>query len=159
MKVTADTSVIIRAVVADNPQQAALARELLANAEVVAMPLPALCEFVWVLSQGYRFSGREIAFALRKLTESENVATNRPAVEAGLDYLDRGGDFADGVIAYEGRWLGGALFVSFDTKAVTLAKASGKPAQLLVVAPEKNELTGIAKGEPKTGYRDRKDRY
>ncbi len=32
--------------------------------------------------------------------------------------LDAGGDFADGIIAYEGRWLGGSTFVSFDKKAV-----------------------------------------
>ncbi len=31
--------------------------------------------------------------------------------------VDAGGDFADGVIAYEGRWLGGETFVSFDRKA------------------------------------------
>ncbi len=28
--------------------------------------------------------------------------------------LDAGGDFADGVIAYEGQWLGADTFVSFD---------------------------------------------
>ncbi len=35
-----------------------------------------------------------------------NVVVNRPAAEAGLALLDAGGDFADGVIAYEGSWLG-----------------------------------------------------
>jgi predicted nucleic-acid-binding protein len=34
--------------------------------------------------------------------------------------LGAGGDFADGLIAYEGNWLGGETFVSFDKKAVTL---------------------------------------
>jgi predicted nucleic-acid-binding protein len=41
---------------------------------------------------------------------------NRPAAEAGLALLDAGGDFADGVIAYEGSWLGADAFVSFDKK-------------------------------------------
>ncbi len=41
---------------------------------------------------------------------------NRPAVEAGLSVLGTGGDFADGVIAYEGRWLGAEELVSFDKK-------------------------------------------
>jgi hypothetical protein len=31
-----------------------------------------------------------------------NVIVNRPAVEAGLALLEAGGDFADGVIVYEG---------------------------------------------------------
>jgi len=41
---------------------------------------------------------------------------NRPAVEAGLAMLEAGGDFADGIMAYEGRWLGGETFVSFNKK-------------------------------------------
>jgi predicted nucleic-acid-binding protein len=57
--------------------------------------------------------------------------TNRLAVEAGLDFLDKSGDFADGAIAYEGRWLGAEEFVSFDKQAVSLLKSQGKRARLL----------------------------
>ncbi|MGO3123578.1 MAG: hypothetical protein ACTIKR_06105 [Advenella sp.] len=56
---------------------------------------------------------------------------NRPAVEAGLLMLEAGGDFADGVIAYEGNWLGGETFVSFDKLAVKLLMEQGEAAQLL----------------------------
>jgi predicted nucleic-acid-binding protein len=59
------------------------------------------------------------------------VVTNRPAAEAGLALLDRGGDFADGVIAYEGHWLGAEEFVSFDKQAVSLLKSQGKRARQL----------------------------
>ena len=45
--------------------------------------------------------------------------------------LEAGGDFADGVIAFEGRWLGGDTFVSFDKKAVALLKAQGLQTSLL----------------------------
>jgi len=45
--------------------------------------------------------------------------------------LDTGGDFADGVIAYEGNWLGADTFVSFDKKTVDLLHAQGKSARLL----------------------------
>jgi predicted nucleic-acid-binding protein len=62
---------------------------------------------------------------------SGNVVANRPAVEAGLALLDEGGDFADGIIAYEGRWLGAEMFVSFDKKAVKLMKAQGETVRLL----------------------------
>jgi predicted nucleic-acid-binding protein len=61
----------------------------------------------------------------------DNVELDRPAIEAGLEVLEAGGDFADGVIAYEGRWLGAEEFVSFDKKAVSLLKAQGKRARLL----------------------------
>ena len=42
--------------------------------------------------------------------------------------LGAGGDFADGVIAYEGNWLSGETFVSFDKKAVMLLTAQGQSA-------------------------------
>jgi len=89
------------------------------------------CEFVWVLRQGYKKSAAEIAGAIRKLLRSASVATNRPAVEAGLEFLEKGGDFADGVIAYEGNWLGAEEFVSFDRQAVSLLQSQGKRARLL----------------------------
>ena len=45
--------------------------------------------------------------------------------------LEANGDFADGVIAHEGIWLGGETFVSFDKRAVSLLTARGQPARLL----------------------------
>ena len=103
----------------------------MAKANIVAVTLPALCELVWVLSQGYKTPSAEIGEAIRRLTNGGNVVVNRPAVEAGLALLDAGGDFADGVIAYEGSWLGADTFVSFDKKAVKLMEAQGGPARLL----------------------------
>jgi predicted nucleic-acid-binding protein len=103
----------------------------LANADMVALAMPVLCELVWVLSQGYKIPSAEIAETIRRLMAGANVVLNRPAAEAGLALLDAGGDFADGVIAYEGNWLGAETFVSFDKKAVKLMDAQGKPARLL----------------------------
>jgi predicted nucleic-acid-binding protein len=56
---------------------------------------------------------------------------NRPAAEAGLAQLDAGGDFADGVIAHEGSWLGADTFISFDKTAVKLMEARGESVRLL----------------------------
>ena len=131
MKVTIDTNVLVRALTGDDARQSAIACDVLAKADVIALPLPVLCELVWVLSQGYGVSASEIAQAIRGLIDSRNTAVNRLAVEAGLDMLDRGGDFADGVIAYEGRWLGAEIFVSFDRKAVKLVRAMGNSAKEL----------------------------
>jgi hypothetical protein len=63
--------------------------------------------------------------------DGANVVVNRPAAEAGLALLDAGDDFPDGVIAYEGNWLGADAFVSFDKKAVKLMKAKGGSARPL----------------------------
>jgi len=131
MKITTDTNVLVRAITGDNAQQSKVAQAQLANADVVALALPALCELVWVLSQGYKIRSAEIAEAIRLLMNSGNVVANRPAVEAGLALMDAGGDFADGVIAYEGSWLGAEMFVSFDKKAAQLLEAQGECVRLL----------------------------
>ncbi|WP_313802713.1 type II toxin-antitoxin system VapC family toxin [Sphingobium sp.] len=130
MKVVADTNILVRAGTQDHPVQGPIARDIMAKAQVVAVALPALCEFCWVLRTAYRFSGQEIAYSLRLLLAADNVATDREAAEAGLAILDAGGDFADGVIAHMGRWLGGETFVSFDKEAVRLLQAQGEEAQI-----------------------------
>ena len=131
MKVTADTNVLIRAAVQDDLHQARRAAKILAEADLVAVPVPVLCEFVWVLRRGYRKSATDVSDAIRRLLRSRNVVINRTAVEAGLSALDAGGDFADGAIAYEGEWLGAEEFVSFDSKAVSLLQGQGHQARLL----------------------------
>lgn len=131
MKVAVDTNVLVRAAVCDDPAQASIATKVLTDAELIAVALPCLCEFVWVLLRVYSFQPLDAAAAIRALLAAANVEVNRPAVEAGLSVLEAGGDFADGVIAYEGSWLGGETFVSFDKEAVALLTAQGQPARLL----------------------------
>lgn len=131
MKVTADTNVLIRAAVQDDLPQARRAAKLLADADLIAVPVPVLCELVWVLRRGYKKSAADVSDAIRRLMRTANVAMNRPAVEAGLSALDAGGDFADGVIAYEGEWLGAEEFVSFDAQAISLMQAQGSRARLV----------------------------
>jgi predicted nucleic-acid-binding protein len=95
------------------------------------VPIPVLCEFVWVLRRGYKKSVSDISDAIRRLMNGVNVVMNRPAVEAGLSVLDAGGDFADGVIAYEGDWLGAEESVSFDSKAISILQSQGSRTRLL----------------------------
>lgn len=131
MKITADTNVLVRAVTEDDDQQSRIAQAALKKAEVLAISIPTLCELVWVLAQGYKIPSGSIAETIRRLINAANVVVNRPATEAGLALLEAGGDFADGVIAYEGSWLGADTFVSFDKKAVKLLAAQGQSTRLL----------------------------
>jgi predicted nucleic-acid-binding protein len=131
MRITADTNVLLRAIVADDEAQSQLAIEALESAELVAVSVQSLCEFAWVLGRRYGVSRADIGSAVRRLMETRNVVVNRPAVEAGLSVLGAGGDFADGAIAYEGAWLGAETFVSFDKQAVTSLAAQGRRARLL----------------------------
>jgi predicted nucleic-acid-binding protein len=131
MKITVDTNVLVRAVVRDDQRQARAAAKLLKEAELIAVSVPCLCEFVWVLRRVYNFGQQDVSAALEALLNASNVAVNRPAVDAGLAVLHEGGDFADGLIVYEGDWLGGETFVSFDKKAVSLIVKQGQQAKLL----------------------------
>lgn len=131
MKITVDTNVLVRAAVQDDRQQARKAANVLQEADLVAVPVPVLCEFVWVLRRGYKKSVPEVSDAIYRLMKSANVVMNRPVVESGLSLLDAGGDFADGVIAHEGNWLGGEEFLSFDSRAVSVLQAQGTRARLL----------------------------
>jgi predicted nucleic-acid-binding protein len=131
MKISVDTNVLARALLNDDPAQSRAARKLLKEASLIAVPLPCLCELVWVLRQGAKLPRGDVATAIRSLMNVGNVVVNRPAAELGLAVLDAGGDFADGAIAYEGAWLGGETFVSFDKRAVTVLSAQGEATQLL----------------------------
>lgn len=125
MKITADTNVLVRAIVRDEPVQAAAAEKILREASYIVISLPCLCEVVWVLRRFYHFDCAATAKAIQALIDSRNVITNRVAAGAGLALLVAGGDFADGVIAHEGARLGGEVFVSFDRRAVSRLTEQG----------------------------------
>jgi predicted nucleic-acid-binding protein len=131
VNITADTTILVRALVADDPAQAAEASRVMRDASSIAVPLPVLCELVWVLKRVYGFAVADIGAAIRSLLAAGNVRLDRPAVEAGLALLEADGDFADGVIAHQGQWLGGEVFVSFDRQAVALLQQQGVAAELI----------------------------
>ena len=131
MKISVDTNVLVRAVLQDDASQGEAAATLLRSASLIAVSLPCLCDLVWVLRRGAKLSVADVALTIRDLLGAGNVVMNRPAVEAGLAVLEAGGDFADGIMAYEGEWLGGETFVSCDRQAVALLTQQGQAARLL----------------------------
>ncbi|MGX5802872.1 type II toxin-antitoxin system VapC family toxin [Bradyrhizobium sp. Arg314] len=131
MKISLDSNVLLRLIVGDDPTQQQQAVDALEGAELVAISVQALCEFVWVLDRSYRVARPDISASIRRILDMRNVVANRPTIEAGLAVLDAGGDFADGVIAFDGQWLGGETFVSFDRKAIKLVEGQGTPTLLL----------------------------
>lgn len=131
MKVTADSNLLVRALVQDDPEQAKAAIDLLESAEWIAIPVPVLCELVWVLRRVYGFEASDCATSIEALMGSSGVSLDRQAVHAVLKLLSSGGDFADGVIAYGGRALGGEQLATFDKEAARLLSAAGEPVMLL----------------------------
>ena len=126
MKIIADTNILVRALTGDEPKQSSLAQDLLLNADLVAIPAVVLCELCWVLSRSYKIAREEIIAAIQSLISSENVVVDTSAVEVGLAMINTGGDFADGIIADHGQWLGGDVFASFDEHAIKLLEDAGR---------------------------------
>jgi predicted nucleic-acid-binding protein len=122
---------LARAVLLDDAQQGRAATALLKEASLIAVSSPCLCERVWILRRGAKLSKDEVAETIGDLLNARNVAMTRPAVETCLAVLEAGGDFADGVIAYQSHWLGGETFVSFDKGAVELVIQKGPAARLV----------------------------
>ena len=131
MRMIADSNVLLRFVLGDDPKQYKVALDTMVKAEAVAVTNQALCEMVWVLRARYGVSRLAIAATIRGLLETRNVVLDSATVNAGLAALEAGADFADGVIGYEGRWLGGETFVSFEKKAVSAILNQGQKAKLL----------------------------
>ena len=80
MKVTLDTNVLVRLATQDDAAQAAKALQVLQNATLIAVPTPALCELVWVLLRGYRYTPAQVAQAVRTLIQVRNVVCHTPTV-------------------------------------------------------------------------------
>jgi predicted nucleic-acid-binding protein len=132
LKIIADTNLLVRLAIDDDPIQRRVAAGIVREAEAVIVGLHALCEMVWVLRARYRFSKAQIVLAIENLCGVENVIVDKAALEAGLEAMRSGADFADAAIAYEGRMAGGEVFVSFDKKAVAAVAKQGMKAELLV---------------------------
>ena len=84
VNLTLDTNVLVRLCTQDDVAQAAAAEHAVKSASLIALPTPVLCELVWVLLRGYRYSGPQVVAALRLLVNTRQVVCDMPAVLAGL---------------------------------------------------------------------------
>jgi len=134
LRLTLDTNVLLRVALQDDVDQARAALETIMRADELFVPLPVLCEFVWVARSAYRKTRVQIAASIRLLVDDHALIVDRAAVNAGLAVLDAGGDFADGAIAARGKAMGGTIFASFDREAVRLLTQSGHETLLLDAA-------------------------
>ena len=114
MSIAVDTNVLVRYLTWDDTAQAEAAAVAIDTADTVATSMIVLCELTWVLKRAYRYGREEIADAIQRIIESRNVEVDRPAAEAGLRMLRRGGDFADGVIEADAMRARCSHIVTFD---------------------------------------------
>jgi predicted nucleic-acid-binding protein len=125
-----DTNVLVRLLVADDPDQAERAAAHIATHCSTDDPgwinRVVLCELVWVLDRGYGYERDEIADALEKLVAANQIRVEDPsAVWAGLRALRAGDDFADVVIGQTNRAAGCEATVTFDRRAARLEGFEG----------------------------------
>lgn len=130
-RVAVDTNVLVRLATWDEPEQATAAQQIFERSDIIIVALPVLCEFCWVLKRLYRYDDQDVVRAIESLIHMEQVLVDREAVEQGIAFLRAGGDFADGIITYEGERLGCDSFVSFDKTAIRICEKQGKSAILL----------------------------
>ena len=123
MRIALDTNVLVRYLTWDDDIQSPLSAKAIEGAETVVVSSIVLCETVWVLERAYKLKAKEIAKTLKDFIVSETVEVDRPLAEAGLAALERGGDFADGVILCEAERAKVDQLVTFDQKFSKLAKS------------------------------------
>ena len=126
MTPVADTNVLARFIMGDDEAQEAAAIRVFVQPQVI-IPTIVFCELAWVMRYSYQRSNSDIASAIRGVLKMSNVVVQADEVQAGLQMLDAGGDFADAVIAHAGNSMavGGGVFTSFDKKAVRKLAALG----------------------------------
>jgi predicted nucleic-acid-binding protein len=145
VKVTADTNLLLRAIMGGDLRQAEEARAVLGRAEAVAVPPIVVCELVWTLRRFYKRPTEQIAEVIDGILGTSTIVTDRGAIEAGLAILRAGGDFADGVISWQGAAMGADLLATFDKTEAALLSAAGmsaaEPSTLLANPRESLPLT------------------
>jgi predicted nucleic-acid-binding protein len=120
-----DTNVLIRAIVLDEPDQAADATRLLTD-HICFVARSVVQEVVWVLAKSYRFGTADIGLAIEALTQSEQIVLeDEPLILQALDWYKKGIDFADAI--HLGAAQGCARLATFDQAYIKAAKAIQTP--------------------------------
>lgn len=127
-----DTNILVRMIVADDPDQTGRARKLLESSAVLVSATVVLeCE--WVLRSAYGFKPNAIATAITKLLGLPQVSLIEPAVvHAALAGYRLGLDFADAMhLAGSGE---AESFATFDRSL--LKRAGTMPGVIPVIEPQ-----------------------
>lgn len=120
-----DTNVIVRFLMKDDAEHAAVATKAFAEFTTAAPGFvcrEVLVELVWVLQKIYRLPRTDIADAIEGLLGArEIVVESADQVAVAVDRLRKGGaGFADQMIALAGQGAGCNATVTFDRKAAGL---------------------------------------
>jgi predicted nucleic-acid-binding protein len=114
-----DTSVLVRTLVRDDPEQAEVAARVMAS-ERLWLCKTVLLETEWVLRYRYKFKQDEIDQAFRKLLGFRRLEIeDRAAVGRALSWYKQGMDFAEALHLASSR---AYQFVTFDREMALAAR-------------------------------------
>ncbi|MEJ5977617.1 VapC toxin family PIN domain ribonuclease [Novosphingobium sp. PS1R-30] len=114
IRIAVASDVLVSAVLRDGDFGPNQAERILKKADLVAVAIPPLCEFVHSLQQDHGLAANDVARAVHVLLRAEKVVANRPAIAAALASIEAGGTFIEGLVAFESQRLGANNFVSFE---------------------------------------------
>jgi predicted nucleic-acid-binding protein len=125
-----DTNLLVRVVLADDPAQVAIVRELITR-DAIFISRTVLMETEWVLRSVYRKSPVEILGFFRALLEVDNTEVEN-AIEVGyaLDWYELGADFVD---ALHLAVCGTAALHTFDKGFCKTAREAGLTPSVVVL--------------------------
>ena len=118
-----DTNVLLRFILNDDAKQHAKVRKyFISNELLLYLPIMTLCETIWVIKDKMKIPRQSVIQILTALVEQNNILTANEAFDYGMKFLKSGGDFADGVIAYQTQCHDNAILLTFDKKSHKIAK-------------------------------------
>lgn len=121
-----DTNVLVRVIVADDPKQAAVARDFIRDRCTADDPgfvsNIVLAELAWILAQSYGYSKIEIAGAIERIMETTQLQVESPTDVASslADYRAGPAGFSDCLIGHINHTAECSHTVTFDRKAAKL---------------------------------------
>jgi len=121
-----DTNVLVRLIVADEPRQAAVARNFIrercSSADPGFVSNVVLAEIAWILATGYGYSRLQIADTIDQIMETVQlqVESSTDIAAALVEYRAGPADFADCLIGQTNRTADCSHTVTFDRKAAKL---------------------------------------
>ena len=125
-----DTNVLVRYIVEDDPEQTAIANNLIENTcdsnNTAFISLVVLCELVWVLSRAYKCNREQIKEVLHNLllTETFTIEHHDITWQALHDYDEGKADYSDCIISHLNKRYECSTTWSFDKKASKLSHIS-----------------------------------
>ena len=119
-----DTNILVRYITQDDLQQAEAAENLLAiynnKPQSIFINNIILCEFIWVLEKGYKYTQQQISSTIRIILSTEEFVFEYHNVLwlALEDYEHNKADFSDSLISKLNYNLGYKQTFSFDKSAI-----------------------------------------